>query len=197
MKRRHFLHAALISAFAAIPAVAQARRPPRIVLRSSWQTVNIGDIGHTPGVLALAREAHPRSRGHALADGCAQRRRGDAVTTLSEAAHRARQDGRLRMRFPPARLRPVSHRARDVAAVAQGDRQTLRRLRHHHGRGGRSGAEDHAQQRPRRLLQGPAQRRELRLPARRRVASGREGRGRDLPGHRVRSGWRLRRRCAQ
>ena len=25
----------------------------RILLRSSWQTVNIGDIGHTPGVLAL------------------------------------------------------------------------------------------------------------------------------------------------
>ena len=29
------------------------RRPPRILLRSSWQTVNIGDIGHTPGVLHL------------------------------------------------------------------------------------------------------------------------------------------------
>jgi polysaccharide pyruvyl transferase WcaK-like protein len=28
-------------------------RPPRIVLRSSWQTVNIGDIAHTPGVLRL------------------------------------------------------------------------------------------------------------------------------------------------
>lgn len=26
-------------------------KPPRILLRSSWQTVNIGDIGHTPGML--------------------------------------------------------------------------------------------------------------------------------------------------
>lgn len=36
-------------------------RPPldpassRILLRSSWQTVNIGDIGHTPGILSLLR----------------------------------------------------------------------------------------------------------------------------------------------
>jgi len=28
-------------------------RPKRILLRSSWQTVNIGDIAHTPGVLKL------------------------------------------------------------------------------------------------------------------------------------------------
>lgn len=28
-------------------------RPPRILLCSAWQTVNIGDIAHTPGVLAL------------------------------------------------------------------------------------------------------------------------------------------------
>ena len=29
-----------------------AHASPRILLRSSWQTVNIGDIAHTPGVLA-------------------------------------------------------------------------------------------------------------------------------------------------
>ncbi len=28
-------------------------RPKRLVLRSSWQTVNIGDIAHTPGMLHL------------------------------------------------------------------------------------------------------------------------------------------------
>ncbi len=28
-------------------------KPYRILLRSSWQTVNIGDIAHTPGMLAL------------------------------------------------------------------------------------------------------------------------------------------------
>jgi hypothetical protein len=31
----------------------RAARPPRILLRSSWQSVNIGDIGHTPGALGL------------------------------------------------------------------------------------------------------------------------------------------------
>lgn len=35
--------------------------PPRIVLRSSWQTVNIGDIGHTPGVLALLEKHIPEA----------------------------------------------------------------------------------------------------------------------------------------
>lgn len=35
------------------------KRPPRILLRSSWQVVNIGDIAHTPGVLALLEEHLP------------------------------------------------------------------------------------------------------------------------------------------
>src|SRR5690606_22079229 len=30
-----------------------------VLLRSSWQTVNIGDIGHTPGVLALLEKHLP------------------------------------------------------------------------------------------------------------------------------------------
>ena len=34
-------------------------RPPRLLLRSSWQTVNIGDIAHTPGVLALLEKHLP------------------------------------------------------------------------------------------------------------------------------------------
>lgn len=39
---------------ALFPSVwAQSRRAPRILLRSSWQSVNIGDIGHTPGALAV------------------------------------------------------------------------------------------------------------------------------------------------
>ena len=29
-----------------------------ILLRSSWQTINIGDIGHTPGVLSLIENNH-------------------------------------------------------------------------------------------------------------------------------------------
>jgi polysaccharide pyruvyl transferase WcaK-like protein len=45
----------------------------RILLVSSWQTVNIGDVGHTPGVLALL-EAHLPGvevllRPHAVGDG--------------------------------------------------------------------------------------------------------------------------------
>lgn len=35
-------------------------RPPKsILLRSSWQTVNIGDVAHTPGVLALLEKYLP------------------------------------------------------------------------------------------------------------------------------------------
>ncbi len=61
MNRRHFLHTALASSLAAIPAVAAGQRKPRIVLRSSWQTVNIGDIGHTPGVLAILEKHLPEA----------------------------------------------------------------------------------------------------------------------------------------
>lgn len=35
---------------------------PRILLRSSWQTVNIGDIAHTPGVLSILREHLPEAQ---------------------------------------------------------------------------------------------------------------------------------------
>jgi len=56
MHRRHFLHASLLTA---ISASAASGRPPRILLRSSWQTVNIGDIAHTPGVLALLEKHLP------------------------------------------------------------------------------------------------------------------------------------------
>lgn len=43
-----------------LPAFAQNRRP-RILLRSSWQVVNIGDIAHTPGVLALLEKHVPEA----------------------------------------------------------------------------------------------------------------------------------------
>jgi polysaccharide pyruvyl transferase WcaK-like protein len=35
--------------------------PRKILLRSSWQTVNIGDIAHTPGVLALLEKYLPNA----------------------------------------------------------------------------------------------------------------------------------------
>jgi polysaccharide pyruvyl transferase WcaK-like protein len=57
MHRRHFLHttavATLASTLAAIPAVAQGKRKPRILLRNGWQSINIGDIAHYLGMLEL------------------------------------------------------------------------------------------------------------------------------------------------
>ena len=57
MKRRAFLAAALASSLTRIKA--REARPPRLLLRSSWQTVNIGDIAHTPGLLALLEKHLP------------------------------------------------------------------------------------------------------------------------------------------
>ena len=58
LSRRAFLAS---TAAAAAPVFARARdtRKPRVLLRSSWQTVNIGDIAHTPGVLALLEKHVP------------------------------------------------------------------------------------------------------------------------------------------
>ncbi len=66
MKRRQFLHTALAGATATALATASAQETrksgrPRILLRSSWQTVNIGDIAHTPGVLALLERYLPEA----------------------------------------------------------------------------------------------------------------------------------------
>lgn len=55
--RRQFLVTSLTAAITHL-AAAQSR-PRRILLRSSWQTVNIGDIAHTPGVLALLEKHLP------------------------------------------------------------------------------------------------------------------------------------------
>ncbi|MEY5015614.1 MAG: hypothetical protein RIS92_1972 [Verrucomicrobiota bacterium] len=55
--RRIFLATSLSAAIAGLAAAES--RPRRIVLRSSWQTVNIGDIAHTPGVLALLEKHLP------------------------------------------------------------------------------------------------------------------------------------------
>ena len=57
MNRRHFLASSLVATLGSI--AAQEKRPARIVLRSSWQTVNIGDIAHTPGVLHLLEQHLP------------------------------------------------------------------------------------------------------------------------------------------
>ena len=60
MNRRQFLHSSLFTAIAASVSAAD-KRAPRILLRGSWQTVNIGDIAHTPGALALLEKYLPEA----------------------------------------------------------------------------------------------------------------------------------------
>ncbi|MCG8599873.1 MAG: polysaccharide pyruvyl transferase family protein [Verrucomicrobiales bacterium] len=43
----------------AISQAVHGNTAPKILLRSSWQTVNIGDIAHTPGVLSILRQYIP------------------------------------------------------------------------------------------------------------------------------------------
>lgn len=57
--RRTFL--AGIAASAMAPRLRAAGRRPKILLRSGWQTVNIGDIGHTPGALSLLDRYFPEA----------------------------------------------------------------------------------------------------------------------------------------
>ena len=62
MNRRTFistLSASLGATTLSASARAADKRAPRLLLRSSWQTVNIGDIAHTPGVLALIEKHLP------------------------------------------------------------------------------------------------------------------------------------------
>jgi polysaccharide pyruvyl transferase WcaK-like protein len=60
MNRRRFLTSSL--AASALPGIVNAQAVSggkRILLRSSWQTVNIGDIAHTPGMLHLLEKHLP------------------------------------------------------------------------------------------------------------------------------------------
>jgi len=68
MNRRQFLSRTATAAAAGsllspsmFAAAAKSGRPPRILLRSSWQSVNIGDIGHTPGALSLIEKYFPEA----------------------------------------------------------------------------------------------------------------------------------------
>lgn len=55
--RRHFI--ASIAAALGGSSFAADGRPKTIVLQSAWDTVNIGDIGHTPGTLRVIEEHLP------------------------------------------------------------------------------------------------------------------------------------------
>jgi polysaccharide pyruvyl transferase WcaK-like protein len=63
------------------------KRPPRLLLRSAWQTVNIGDIAHTPGLLALLERHLP-----------------EAEVWLWPSSVDSGVDDRLRARFPQLRI---------------------------------------------------------------------------------------------
>src|ERR1051325_12105190 len=61
MNRRHFIVSTAAAACVTSLRGASTKRPPRILLRSSWQSVNIGDIGHTPGALSLLEKYFPEA----------------------------------------------------------------------------------------------------------------------------------------
>lgn len=66
MNRRSFLSSILAAPLAGplLSAVnaAAAAKPKRILVRSLWQTVNIGDIAHGPGMLQLLAEQLPDAK---------------------------------------------------------------------------------------------------------------------------------------
>jgi polysaccharide pyruvyl transferase WcaK-like protein len=57
MKRRHFL--GTLTAALGATAFGAADKPKTILLQSAWDTVNIGDIGHTPGTLRIIEQHLP------------------------------------------------------------------------------------------------------------------------------------------
>lgn len=59
--RRQFLATSGIALSTANIGWGESNRPSRILLRSSWQTVNIGDIAHTPGVLRILETHLPQA----------------------------------------------------------------------------------------------------------------------------------------
>jgi hypothetical protein len=59
INRRRFARSA--AGLLTFRAAARSKRAPRILLRGSWQSVNIGDIGHTPGALALLERYFPEA----------------------------------------------------------------------------------------------------------------------------------------
>jgi polysaccharide pyruvyl transferase WcaK-like protein len=59
VNRRQILTATLATSLLAARTSAGEKKPRKILLRSSWQTVNIGDIAHTPGMLALLEKHRP------------------------------------------------------------------------------------------------------------------------------------------
>lgn len=81
LNRRHFLQSMAAASIASSVASAASVRRSRILLRSSWQVVNIGDIAHTPGVLALIEKHLPEAEVRLWASG-------DLTAEVAEMEHR-------------------------------------------------------------------------------------------------------------
>ena len=61
--RRAFVSAAFATTLSTtLLRAAESGRAPRLLLRSSWQTINIGDIAHTPGLLAILERYLPQAQ---------------------------------------------------------------------------------------------------------------------------------------
>ena len=104
MNRRTLLQStiAALAASASTAVFAREKAPTKILLRSSWQTVNIGDIAHTPGMLALLEKHRP-----------------DAEVTLWPSKVDRGVEEILRVRFP--KLIIAKSRAEQQAALAECD----------------------------------------------------------------------------
>ncbi len=61
MNRRRFVATSFAATLASQLHAADGSPAKKITLRSSWQTVNIGDIAHTPGMLALLEKYQPQA----------------------------------------------------------------------------------------------------------------------------------------
>jgi len=102
-RRREFLRTTVSASLAPALFVSDQRRGPRILLRSSWQVVNIGDIAHTPGVLSLIEQHIPDAEVRLWASG-------DLTDEVAEMEHR---------RFP--NLRIVKGRINDNGTASNDD----------------------------------------------------------------------------
>ena len=102
MNRRQFFQTTLAASLAPACGFAQSARPQKILLRSSWQTVNIGDIAHTPGMLALLEKHRP----------------GAEVTLWPGSVDRGVEEI-LRARFP--KLKIAKTKAEKESALAECD----------------------------------------------------------------------------
>ncbi len=92
--RRHFVGTA--AAALGATAFAVPAKPKTILLQSAWDTVNIGDIGHTPGTLRVIEQHLPEVQVILWAMKLDERVTAMLQRALSEGGDRAGQPGRAR-----------------------------------------------------------------------------------------------------